>query len=112
MLIEDEKQANEDSGCSLKFKRIGLLIIYTLISFIAVVLFEIKVISPLVLPEDYCYYHFHETPYLIELFYMNGGSNGHPEGNLLLLTTEFIIALLLGFCLNYIFFKLKKKKDL
>lgn len=110
MLMEDEKQANEETGYSSKFKKVVFVVISTIISFVAVVLFESKVLSPLILPEDFCYYHFHEAPYLIELFYMNGGSNGHPEGNLLLFFTEFIISLILGFYTSHLFFKLKKKK--
>ena len=60
---------------------------------------DTEVISPLILPADPCYYHTNPTPFWVELLYMHGGSNGHPEGNF----THLILLLLLGFISGHFF---------
>ena len=59
---------------------------------------DFEVISPMILPADPCYYHTHPTPYWVELLYMHGGSNGHPEGNF----THLFILIILGAFLGHI----------
>ncbi|MDG1330946.1 MAG: hypothetical protein P8P74_01345 [Crocinitomicaceae bacterium] len=58
---------------------------------------DFEVITPMILPADLCYYHTHPTPYWVELLYMNGGSNGHPEGNF----THLFLIIALGAILGH-----------
>jgi hypothetical protein len=40
---------------------------------------DFVLISPIFLPEDICFYHTNEAPFLIDLFYLGGGNGGYPE---------------------------------
>lgn len=78
-------------------KQISLVVIFTVIYCVAISYIESKVISPLILNKDYCYYHTHETPFLVELFYMSPASNGHPDGSFFQLFVTLIISITLGY---------------
>lgn len=54
---------------------------------------DFDLISPIFLPDDPCYYHFHEIPWWVDKFYMNGASNGHPEFSFLHLYLLLILSL-------------------
>lgn len=73
-----------------------LSIIFGVIYYGIICYLDFYVISPLILPADYCYYHTHETPFWIELVYMNAVSNGHPDGSMLHFVFLIIISLFLG----------------
>jgi hypothetical protein len=55
-----------------------------------------EVIMPLILPADLCYYHTHDTPFLIDFFYMSLGSNGHPDGSLIHSLLIIVLSFFLG----------------
>ena len=74
-------------------KKTLLTIILSVIYFIIFSYFESQVLSPLILDKDYCYYHTHKTPFLIELLYMSPASNGHPDGSFFLLFIILIISI-------------------
>ena len=59
---------------------------------------DFEIITPMILPTDPCYYHTYPTPLWVELLYMHGGSNGHPEGNL----THFLVVIVLGAILGHL----------
>ncbi len=77
------------------------LIIFVVFKLLFYIDFEI--ITPFILPNDPCYYHTNDIPLWVDVFYMSGGSNGHPEGNL----THIIVVLILS-----IFLGLKLKKQI
>lgn len=58
---------------------------------------DFEIITPMLLPGDFCYYHFHDIPWWIELFYMGMGSNGHPEGSMF----HFLLIPVIGFFMSY-----------
>ncbi len=63
------------------------------------------IIYGLLIPDD-CYYHTHKMNSLMSLFYSNEpGDNGHPFPNSL----NFILSLLIGVILEYIFYKIVVK---
>ena len=88
-------------------RKIVLTFILTIVFLFVVVFIESEIISPLFLPEDPCYYPDREVPYFIELFYMNGASNGHPEGSFLLLFIELIISFLIAYLISSFVFRKK-----
>jgi hypothetical protein len=57
---------------------------------------DIFILSALVLPEDICFYHTHEPPFLIDFFYIAPWSNGHPEPVSTLPMIILIISLSVG----------------
>jgi hypothetical protein len=73
---------------------------------IGLYLLDFGVLTPLVLPENHCYYHWHEVPFLVDWLYMSPGSNGHPDGSM----THFILLLVLSIFLGYITTKTIRKK--
>lgn len=84
----------------LKPKRIilGVLtIIFGIIYLFAIGYVDFEVLSALILPEDYCYYHVHEAPWWVDLFYLSGASNGHPDGSIFHFFLLFILSIFLGF---------------
>lgn len=85
-----------------------LTIILSIIYFVTIYYLDFYVISPLILPADYCYYHTHETPFWVELLYMNAGSNGHPDGSMLHFVLLIIISLFLGKITGKIIIKICK----
>jgi len=71
---------------------------------------DFEIITPLVLPQDPCYYHTHETPVWVEVLYMGIGSNGHPDGSIKHLILIVILSMTLGhFTVKMI--RLKKSKN-
>lgn len=90
--------------------RILQRLLFSFLFFIGLGLLDVFVISPLILPKDYCYYHFHETPWWVELFYMNPSSNGHPEGSLFHLIFLLIVSIALGFITAYRLQQKRKNK--
>ena len=76
-----------------------ITISFVIIFFILLYL-DFGIISPLILPEDPCHYHFNETPFWVEFLYMNGGSNGHPEWSFSHIIILLSISLFLGFKSN------------
>lgn len=81
-----------------------LIILYSVLIFIILLFIDFRIITPLILPEDHCYYHFHETPFLVNLLYINGSSNGHPEWS-------FTHIILLVFISIFIGVYIKRKHD-
>ena len=71
---------------------------------------ESNLIAPLVLNKDYCYYHSHETPFLIELFYMSPASNSHPEGSFFKSFVILLISITLGYFSGKIIFNKFNRK--
>lgn len=63
-------------------------------------------LGPNILPDDYCYYHDHPTPWWVELFYMSPASNGHPDGSMFHL---LVLLLLSGFLGNFVGRRLNSK---
>lgn len=59
---------------------------------------DFEIISPLILPEDHCYYHSHPTPYWVDFLYMSGGSNGHPDGSMI----HFLLVAIIGATLGHL----------
>lgn len=88
-------------------RKILLTFVLTIVFLFIVSFIESEIISPLFLPEDPCYYHGREVPYFIELFYMNGASNGHPEGGFLLLFIEFALSFLIGYSISKFVYRKK-----
>ena len=87
---------------------IGLFILLS-IGFWKLFLFiDFDLISPLFLPEDLCYYHKHEVPFLIEFFYMNRGANGHPEGSLIHFLLLLISSIFTAYKVKQLIFKKTK----
>lgn len=78
-------------------KQILLVVIFSVFYFIMITYLESKVISPMILNKDYCYYHTHETPFLVELFYMSPASNGHPDGSFFQLFFILFISVTFGY---------------
>ncbi|MFK7783883.1 MAG: hypothetical protein AB8B56_02145 [Crocinitomicaceae bacterium] len=77
----------------------ALIAFFCGISFIILIGYiDFEIISPMILPEDHCYYHTHPTPYWVELLYMSGGSNGHPDGSIF----HFLIVIVLGAILGHV----------
>ena len=71
---------------------------------------DFEIITPMILPEDHCYYHTHPTPYWVEFLYMSGGSNGHPDGSII----HFLMVIALGAFLGHLtvrMIRLKGMKD-
>ena len=61
-------------------KKILLIATLSIIYIFILGYLDFTVISPLILPDDICFYHMNEAPFLIDLFYLGGGANGgHPE---------------------------------
>ena len=73
-----------------------LAVIFSLVYVMAISYIDFKIITPVVLPEDYCYYHTHEIPLWVELLYMNGASGGHPDGSLIHFFLLIILSVFLG----------------
>lgn len=88
-------------------------LILTIITMSLIILFSIGyldfiIITPLILPEDYCYYHTHEIPWWVELFYMTPANNDHPEGSFFHLVVLLIISIFLGYKLSKTIFNKRK----
>lgn len=78
-------------------KNILLIVLFSFLFLVVLGLLDGIIITPLILPEDYCYYHTNDIPWWVELFYMNPASNGHPDGSFFHLLFLLIISALLGF---------------
>ncbi|OYU95785.1 MAG: hypothetical protein CFE21_11650 [Bacteroidetes bacterium B1(2017)] len=77
---------------------VGVLsIVFGIINLFVIGYLDFDVLSPLILPKDYCYYHLHDIPWWVELFYLSGSSNGHPDGSIFHYFLVFILSLSLGF---------------
>lgn len=57
---------------------------------------DLQVISPLILPEDPCYYHTHKMPGWVDFFYMNAAFNGHPGVSFKHLFLLIVVGFVLG----------------
>lgn len=89
--------SNKQHSNNKKWKLVLLTIVLSLIYLFALNYIDIKLISPIILPNDYCYYHNHETPWWVELLYMTPSSNGHPDGSFFKLLLFLILASYLGY---------------
>lgn len=65
----------------IRFRLILTTVLLSSILLFSIGYLDFEVITPLILPEDYCYYHTHEIPWWVELFYMSPANNGHPYGS-------------------------------
>jgi hypothetical protein len=75
-----------------------ILIVLGLLLFI-----DFSIISPIILPEDLCYYHTHEVPIWVDVLYMNGSSNGHPEWTFTHIFLVLILSIILSTkAMNYL----------
>lgn len=68
----------------------------SIIYILAIGYLDFEIITPAILPAEYCYYHFHAIPFWVDLFYMNGASNGHPEGSLVHYFLLILWSMILG----------------
>lgn len=80
-----------------KLRLIIFTIIFSVIYLFVISYLDSEVLSPLILPNDYCYYHKHEVPWWVELFYMTPASNGHPDGSFFQMFIFLILSVLLGY---------------
>ena len=74
--------------------------------------FDAEILSPLLLPDDLCYYHIHQSPLWMDWFYISSINNGHPAPASTI--PNLLILLLLGFSLGYVTMRklsLKLSKD-
>jgi hypothetical protein len=70
-------------------RRILFTLMFSALYFLIIGYLDVNIVTPSILPEDECYYHVHETPLWVDLFYMSSMNNGHPSINL----THIIILL-------------------
>lgn len=75
---------------------IALTMVFTLIYIVTLGYLDYEVISPTFLPDDICYYHEHEAPLLIDIFYIGAGGHTEPPYSpyhmLTLLLTSILLA--------------------
>lgn len=85
---------------SIKYYLIYIILvpILSVIYAITILYIDFEILSPLLLPEDKCYYHTHKTPFWVDFLYMSAHSGGHPEGSL----THILFVIIIGFVLGYI----------
>ncbi|MFT4601465.1 MAG: hypothetical protein ACI857_001645 [Arenicella sp.] len=81
------------------FLGIGLLFLLGYIDF--------EIITPILLPEDPCYFHIHKVPWWVDFFYMCAGCNGHPDGSIKHLLFLLIVSFAMG---RFIAVKIRKFK--
>lgn len=84
-----------------KKKWIVLTFAFCLIYIIVIGYLDFEIISPLILHEDYCYYHNHDSPLWVDLFYLNG--DGHPDGTFLHLNLLILFCIILGYFTKRLF---------
>lgn len=80
-----------------KSKFLALTFTLSILYFFIIDYTDTNLISPLLLPSDSCYYHYHEIPWWVELFYMTPASNGHPEGSFFKLFLFLNLSILFGY---------------
>ena len=88
-------------------------VVFTILFIVIIGYIDFEIITPLLpLPEDICYYHTHEAPWWVDLFYLD--VSGHPEPPfsilhiLLLLLISTILAIQASKKLtNYLFKRFK-----
>jgi len=95
--IEEIKVKKEKWGISINVLGILFTIIFSTVYLFAFHYLDYEVLSPLLLPKDYCYYHIHDVPWWVELFYMTPAGNGHPDGSFFHLLLLIIIAVFAGY---------------
>jgi hypothetical protein len=92
-----QNEFQEVTSPKTSFIKIVLWLLFSVVYLFVLGFLDIAIITPLILPEDYCYYHFHDTPWWVEFFYMNPASNGHPDGSFFHLVFLLSISAILGF---------------
>ena len=65
--------------------------------FVLIAFVDFRIITPLILHEDACHYHNTYTPLWVEWLYINGASNGHPDGSI----THLVLLILVSWFLAH-----------
>lgn len=82
--------------------KLNLILIYLFNSLFIIGYIDFCILSPMILPEDSCYYHTNKIPVWIELFFLDSSEHTEPP------FTSYHILVLLFVCLISTFFLYKK----
>lgn len=85
--------------------RIFLMLLYIPITFAVIGYLDFGVFSPMILPEDLCYYESKEPPIWVEYFFLDSTGHLEPIFNPFHFITYFIFCFFLAF---YLFAKTDK----
>jgi hypothetical protein len=100
----------------LKSARIGLLsMLFTVPIMLLIGFIDIFIVTPLILPEDECYYHFNTPPNLVDLFYLDSTGHIDPLDSKFHLLTLLVLSITFAFLtasrINEWMIKRKEKRN-